>query len=243
MSAPARLRPHALGRTVLLLLTLCLALVATTACSGAEESDLTPAQALAKAKRQLDSTSGIQLELSTPQLPGSVTGLVAATGVGTSAPAFDGEIRVSVAGVGATVPVISVDGTTYATLPFTTEFVEIDPAEYGAPDPAQLFGTTDGLSALLTKAQKPTAGEAVREGSLVFTRYAATLPGSVLQAIVPVAPAGVDFDATFTLDQDQRMTRATLTGPFYGEGTESLTYTIVVTDYGITPDITAPPTS
>ena len=227
-------------RTVLLLLSLCLALVATTACSGAEQSDLTPAQALAKAKRQLDSTSGIQLELSTPQLPSSVTGLVAATGVGTSAPAFDGDIRVSVAGVGASVPIISLDGTTYATLPFTTEFVEVDPAEFGAPDPAQLFGPENGLSALLTQAQKPTAGESVREGSLVFTRYAATLPGSVLQSIVPVAPAGVDFDATFTLDQDQRLTKATLTGPFYGEGTDSLTYTITINEYGLTPNITAP---
>ena len=224
---PSAARPR---RLLLVLVAVVATLLATTACSGSEQSDLTPQKALAKAKRQLDSTSGIQLELSTPELPPSVSGLLSAAGVGTSAPAFDGEIRVSVAGVGATVPVIAVDGTTYATLPFTNGFSEVDPAEFGAPDPARLFGPENGLSSLLTKARKPQAGEAVREGSDVFTRYAATLPGSALQSIVPIAPAGADFDATFTLNQDQRMTKATLTGPFYGEGTDTLTYKILITE-------------
>lgn len=233
-SGRRRLVPAALGALLLVLVA------ALSGCSGSDEPELTPEQALTQAKRALDRTSGIEVELSTPELPASVTGLLAATGVGTSAPAFDGEIRVSVNGVGATVPVIAVDGTTYATLPFTTEFVEVDPAEFGAPDPAQLFGPTDGLSSLLTSATDVAPGETIREGSLVVTRYAASLPGQALQSIVPVAPAGVDFDATFTLDDQQQLTKATLTGPFYGEGTESLTYTVQVGAYGLDPTITAP---
>ncbi|QWC84851.1 LppX_LprAFG lipoprotein [Nocardioidaceae bacterium] len=234
-SASAATRRRALLPTLL-----AAVLLVTTACSGEEEPSLTPAQALSQAKQQLDRTSGISLELSTPELPASATGLLSATGVGTSAPAFDGEIRVSVAGVGATVPVVSLEGTTYATLPFTTEFVEVDPAEFGAPDPAQLFGPTDGLSSLLTEAEETSPGEQVREGSDVVTRYAASLPGAALQSIVPVAPDQVDFDATFTLDADQRLTKATLTGPFYGADTDSITYTVLITEYGISPQITAP---
>ena len=33
-------------------------------------------------------------------------------------------------------PVVAVDGKVYAQLPLTTGYQDIDPAEYGAPDPA-----------------------------------------------------------------------------------------------------------
>ena len=35
--------------------------------------------------------------------------------------------------------VVAVDGVVYAKLPFTTKYTDIKPADYGAPDPADLM--------------------------------------------------------------------------------------------------------
>ena len=60
------------------------------------------------------------------------------------------------------VEVVAADGKVFAQLPFTTEFVEVDPADYAAPDPAALMEPEGGLSSLLTAAEGVEAGEQVR---------------------------------------------------------------------------------
>ena len=57
----------------------------------------------------------------------------------THAPAFEGSITVDPGQVAFDVPVVAVDDTVYAELPLTTGYQDVDPAEYGAPDPAQLI--------------------------------------------------------------------------------------------------------
>ena len=46
--------------------------------------------------------------------------------------------------------VVAVDGKVYAKLPLTPSSPTIDPADYGAPDPAELIDPDGGLSSLLT---------------------------------------------------------------------------------------------
>lgn len=225
---------------VLLLVIAVLALV-LTACSGdgdAPEGE-TPEDVLAAAKASLDETSGVEIELSTPGLPSGVSGLIRATGVGTHAPAFEGDITVSMSGVNADVPVIAVDGLVYAVLPFTRDYDEIDPSAYQAPDPAALMSTTDGLSDLLGRASGVEQGEQVRDGSAVLTSYTATVPGSVVATIVPSAQKDAGFNAEFTIDDDGRLVEATMTGPFY-PATEDVTYSVRFVAYDVEQEITAP---
>lgn len=231
----ARLAPLALTGALLL---------AVSACSGGDDesptADQTPEEVLALAKTTLDETSGLQLTLSTDDLPDGVTGILEASGVGTSAPAFEGSITVSLSGQAFEVPVVAVDGLVYAQLPLTSGYQEVDPGEYGAPDPAGLVSPDQGFSSLLPETTGLEEGESVRGGANndeILTEYTGTVAGSVVENIIPGASG--DFDATYTITEDGELREAVLTGEFYA-GEDSMTYTVGFDDYGTQKDITAP---
>ena len=73
----------------------------------------------------------------------------------------------------------------------------------------------------------------------MLTEYTGTVPGDAVATIIPSAAPTSDFDATFTVDDDDRLAEAELTGPFYPEA-DDVTYTISFDEYGTTQDITAP---
>ncbi|GAA4365991.1 LppX_LprAFG lipoprotein [Nocardioides caricicola] len=214
-----------------------------TACSddsAGAGGDQDPTAVLAEAKQNLDDTSGVHLTLSTDDLPDGVTGVTGADGIGTHAPAFDGTITVALSGQPFDVPVIAVDGTVYAQLPLTTGWQDIDPAEYGAPDPACLMSPDAGFSTLLSETTDVEAGESVRGGennAEVLTEYTGTVAGDVVANIIPTASG--DFDASYTITDDGELREVDLTGVFY-EDSESMTYTVTFDDYGTEKDITAP---
>ncbi|MGH3332920.1 MAG: LppX_LprAFG lipoprotein [Nocardioidaceae bacterium] len=216
------------------------ATVTLAACSGSgAEEDRSPEEVLTEAKTTLDETSGVHVVLSTEKLPPSVDGILKAEGVGTHAPAFQGDLTVAAGGITADAAVVAVDGTVYAKLPFTTNFTEIDPADYGAPDPAALMESEGGLSSLLTAAEDVKQGKAVRDQDQVLTTYTGTVPGDVVAGIIPSASAGSDFDARFTVSGDGVLDTAELTGPFYPK-VDDVTYTIEFDQYDLSREITAP---
>lgn len=233
MLSPTRLTTAALAACLLLL---------TTACSDDDPSGPdgdTPEEALAAARTTLDETSGLTLRLETDDLPDGVTGVEVAEGVATHAPAFEGSITVNLVGQAVEVPVVAVDGTVYAELPFTSGFQDVDPGDYGAPDPAGLMDPDTGFSALLGETTDLEEGESVRGGSdnsEVLTEYSGTVTGDVMANIIPTASG--DFDVVYTITDDELRT-ARLTGVFY-EDSESMTYTVTFDDYGTEQDITAP---
>jgi lipoprotein LprG len=217
-----------------------LAPLALASCGGADEAqDLTPEERLAEAKAALDDTSGVRITLQADELPTGVNGLLSANGVGTHAPAFEGDIQVTTGGLTAKAAVIAVDGTVYAVLPFTTEYAEIDPADYQAPDPARLMSTEDGLSSLLTAVEDVEEGEDVRDGEEVLSTFSGTLTGDVVAGVIPSAQTDADFDTTFTLDDGNQLTEVVMTGPFY-PGAGPVTYTVTFDEYGTDRDIAAP---
>jgi len=228
------------GRSLAGLTLASLLAVTVTGCTnGSAGADQSPEEVLAAAKTELDETSGVHVSLATEKLPPAVDGILSAEGVGTHDPAFDGELVVATGGITADVSVVAVDGTVYAKLPFTSEFVEIDPASYSAPDPAALMRPEGGLSSLLTAAEGLEEGDPVREKEQVLTEYTGTVPGDAVATIIPSAAPTSDFDATFTVADDDRLAEAELTGPFYPEA-DDVTYTISFDEYGTTQDITAP---
>jgi lipoprotein LprG len=215
-----------------------------TACSGSDEgegsSDAAPADVLAAAKTTLDETSAVNLTLSTKDLPDGVTGVEKAAGVGTHAPAFDGTITVVLSGQAFEVPVIAVDDKVYAQVPLTTGWQDIDPADYGAPDPAGLMSTDAGFSSLLPATTDVERGDSVRGGAdnkEVLTEYTGTVGADTMKNIIPTASG--DFDVTYTITDDDELRSAKLTGVFYQDST-SMTYTVTFEDYGTEKDITAP---
>ena len=207
---------------------------------GSVSADRSPEEVMGLAKTTLDETSGVSLSLTTSDLPSGVDGVKAATGVGIHPPAFDGSLTVALSGTEFKVPVIAVDDKVWAQIPLTPGWSDVDPADYGAPDPSRLMSTDAGFSALLPATEGVEEGESVRGGENndeVLTEYTGTLPSSVVTNVIPSASG--DFDATYTVTDGGELRTVALTGVFYPE-TDPITYTIGFDDYGIEPDITAP---
>jgi lipoprotein LprG len=198
-----------------------------------------PDEVLAAAEDALASTSGVALSLTTEELPDGLDGILEATGVATRAPAFEGELKVALNGLDVDVPVISVDGKVYAQIPFTAGYAEVDPADYGAPDPAQLMASSTGIAAWLTKATDIESGDRVRKGDSVLSSFRGTLSGQVVDASIPSADEDADFPVTFLIDDEGRLRSVVISGPFYGPKGD-VEYTVGLDDYGTTKDIEAP---
>lgn len=222
-----------------LLVPLLVPLLAVAACSGSGETEESPEERLAAAKTVLDETPGLTLSIETDELPAGVTGLLSGEGVATHDPAFEGTLEVAGSGLSAQVEVVAVDGEVLAQLPFRQDFVPIDPADYGAPDPAELMATEGGLSSLLTAAQDVEEGEQTRDGESVLTTYTGTVPGDAVGALLPSADPKADFEAVFSVDDEDRLTRVELTGPFYPDA-DDVTYVVGLSDYGTEKEIVAP---
>lgn len=222
----------------------CLALLGLPilgGCSDETAPEASPTERLAAAKATLDETPGVRISLATDNLPQGVDGLLGATGVGTHAPAFDGTIRVVTSGITADAEVVAVEDVVYAKLPFTTDFVDVDPADYNAPDPATLMATEGGLSSLLTAATGIEPGDQVRDGERVLSTFTGTLPGDAVSSVIPSASAEAEYDARFTLDDEDRLDRIVMTGPFYPDPrADQVTYTVKFEQYGIEKQISAP---
>jgi lipoprotein LprG len=215
------------------------------ACGGADSKDAgaTPKEVLAQAKTQLDETTGLHLSLTTKDLPDGVQGITEATGVATSAPAFDGTISIIFAGQSVQVPVIAVDGKVFAQIPLTVGWSDVDPADYGAPDPAGLVSPETGFSSLLAATTSPTKGSSVRGGAdnnEILTEYTGTVPGAAMKQVIPSA-TGDSFDAAYSITDEGELREARFTGEFYADS-GPMTYTVHFDDYGTASEIVAPTT-
>ncbi|MCW2767292.1 MAG: LppX LprAFG lipoprotein [Nocardioides sp.] len=220
-----------------------LSILALSACSGTDEPVSTgksPAEVMALAKDKLDTTTGLHLSLKTDNLPDGVTGIKAAEGVANHEPAFDGKITVVLSGQAVEVPVIAVDGKVHVQLPLTPGWQDIDPGDYGAPDPAQLMSPDAGFSALLPATTGLADGGSVRGGvdnKEVLTKYTGSVPDTAVANVIPTAHGA--FEAAYTITASGELRQAELTGDFYDNGS-SMTYTVGFDEYGTQTDISAP---
>jgi lipoprotein LprG len=233
-------------RLLTALLTSTLALAAG-GCGGDGDSGdgadkASPEEVLTAAKKSLDETSGVTISLSTGDLPGGVTGITSAEGTGVHPSAFEGTFKLSVNGLPADADVVAVQGKTCAKnsllLP---DWTEIDPSDYGAPDPAKLMEPDGGFSGLLASATDVEAGDSVRGGEdnkEILTEYTGTIASEAVEALIPTAEG--DFAFTYTVSGDEELREAVMKGAFYGKDEGDVTYTITLDDYGTEKEITAP---
>ncbi len=224
-----------------------LALVVTlAACSGDDANDgdkdgATPSEVLNGAAQRLAGTSGAHFTLETSSFPDGTTGVVGAEGDITSAPAFDGTLTVRLSGTDFQVPVIGVDDKVWAQIPLTKGWSDIDPADYGAPDPSRLLGAEHGVGALLTATEDVERGKTVRGGENNrerLTTYSGTVDGDTMQDVIP-SSTGDTFDVVYRIDSDGDLSEVDMTGVFYPD-TDEMTYRLEVTDLGLERTITAP---
>ena len=215
-------------------------LVLLAACGGSGGSAVDPATALKTAGQKLAGTSGVTLSLTTGDLPDGVEGVQGAEGTVTDAPAFDGNLTVVISAGTFHVPVRSVGGKVYAKIPLTPAFTEINPSDYGVPDPGLLTSSDKGIPAILAATTAPKSGHQVRGGTdnkEVLSTYTGSVPATAVDNLIPGASG--TFAATYGIADDGELRQATLTGAFY-PGKPSMSYTLVLTGYGNSTEIAAP---
>lgn len=221
-----------------------LAIVALGGCGGSTQSDQhdrqpSARQALAAAKVKFDQASSVHLTLATNSRPKKGNGVLSADGVLTHAPAFKGDVEVYLNGIQATIPVTSIDGKLHAKLPLTTSYAVINPAEYGAPDPAKFVDPKSGISTLLTELRGVKTAGKQREGDQILTTYTGTLPGSKVKPIIPSAAASGTYKTRVGLDSQGRIATLHVTGIFFS-GVGDVTYDLTLDQYDADVDISAP---
>lgn len=207
--------------------------ISLTACSGGSDSvagERTPEEMIAAAQKELGAAQTVKMVLETQDLPKGLDGLVKASGTATKTPAFEGKITVMFSGFNAEVPVRALDGKVWAIVPGSTDWAEIDPAQYGAPDPATLIDESSGFGGLLGRIDGlKHVEDALVDGEKVAT-YAGTVSGADMKKVMPSSDDSQPFTGEINLDEDGELLSMSLTGLFY-EGKPSLTYSLTFTDY------------
>jgi hypothetical protein len=209
-------------------------------CSGGP--DESPTELLDRAKTVLDEAPSVHFTLETAEKPDASTGLLGGEGDLKRPASFQGKLQVLVAGSQVEVEVVSVDGTVYAQLPFTSGFSVVDPADFGIGDPASLLDPETGISQLLAAVEDPKLGEERRVGGEVVREVTGQIPGDLVQHLLTSQDAEQPVDATFAITSEgAELRRAELTGPFFTAENDD-TYVVELFDHGADVEITAPPT-
>lgn len=208
--------------------------------SGASSSTpATAAERLAAAKKVIDDTAGYHFTLQGTDVPKSSSGVLSGQGDVIAKPAFKGTLNVQAGSLSASVPVISLDGKTWAKMPFAAKMTEINPNTYGAPDPNLLFSKDKGVSTLLPQTADPKLGGELREGNDVVQSITGTLPGSAIKSVLFMGDGKGTFTVQYNLTADNQVRSAQVVGPFFAGGKNS-TYDMTFTDFGKTVAIQAP---
>jgi hypothetical protein len=224
-----------------LLALVLLAVPVLTACSGddAPETD-SAADLLAHAKHTLDEAQSVHFVLDSEGAPDAGTALVGGEGDIARPAAFDGTLKVLAMGSTLDLAVVSVDGTVYAQLPFTSGFSVVDPAQFGFGDPGALIDPGTGISQLLAEAESAELGEERRVDGEVVREVTADLPGELVDQLLASEDPARAVRARFSIAEESgELLRAELTGPFFA-AEDDATYILELSDFGADVEITAP---
>jgi lipoprotein LprG len=199
-----------------------LTLVGCSSGGEAPAKEGTPTEQLAAARANLEKSPAVTFTLDATGLPSKAIGVSAAKGTGLfTPPSFQGTLNATIAGVTGTVEVIAVEQDTYMKF-FTPGYNKIDPATYGAPNPAQLFNKETGITSLIGKTESLAKGEQVRDGSEVLTSFTGKVAGAAVADLFVIGDRAATFDVTYGVTQSSKELRTVLLkGPFYAGSTST----------------------
>ena len=195
---------------------------------------------LGQAKTTLDQDQSLHFSLTSENAQGPGIILTGAEGDAKRPNAFTGVLHVVADGAPLQVSIVSVGGTFFAELPFTSTYKKAKPQDYGFGDPAQLLDPDKGLSSLLTAAKSPSLGDQKRLNGETVQLVNCTLPGDRIAALLTSADPSQDVQATFWIDPDSHQTlEVDLTGPFLTKA-HTTTYHLMLSNIGANLTVTPP---
>jgi hypothetical protein len=207
--------------------------------SGGEESS--PQELLEQAKTTMDEAESVHFVLTSEGAPATGTLLIGGEGDVARPASFEGVLQVRAADSALDLPVISVDGTVYARIPFTQGYSVVDPADFGFGDPGALLDPDKGISSLLSSAEDAELGDERRVDGEVVREVTVSIPGDRVEQVLTSADPSRPVAARMSIATDSgQLLRAELTGPFYDA--DDSTFVLELSDYGADVEITAPAT-
>ncbi|SFL01048.1 LppX_LprAFG lipoprotein [Geodermatophilus ruber] len=219
---------------------LALAGLLLTGCGGESEPEESASGLLERARTTLDEAQSAHFVLDSHNAPGSGTALVGGEGDIARPSSFEGTLKVVALGSTLDLEVISVDGTVYAQLPFTSGFSVVDPAQFGFGDPGALLTPGTGISQLLAEAESAELGEERRVDGEVVREVTTELPGDLVGRVLTSADPSRPVQALFSIAASSgHLRRAELTGPFFSAESDA-TFILELSDFGADVEITAP---
>lgn len=198
----------------------------------------TPMDRLKAAKKKMDATDGMHLELSSKGVPETASGVTKGSGDGGPRPEFKGNLTARVAQVEADVPIVAIEDKVWAKLPIWPEMRRMNPEEYGAPNPAVLFSRDKGISSLLPKTKKAKFGAERRDGGDVVRVITGELAGQDVFGVLALGNPSLTYDVTYLITEGDELRSAAVRGVFFNDATT--TYTLRLDDYGKKIDVKPP---
>ena len=212
---------------------------ALTGCGGDATDEESAPDLLARAKTTLDDASSAHFVLDSEGAPETGTVLVGGEGDLARPSSFEGTLKVLALGSSLDLAVVSVDGTVYAQLPFTSSFSEVDPSAFGFGDPGRCSIRRPASPSCSGPRSPRRSGEERRVDGEVVREVTAELPGELVEQLTSADPTE-PVQATFSIvTESGELRRAELTGPFFAPGADA-TYTVDLSDFGADVEITAP---
>jgi lipoprotein LprG len=219
-----------------------LVVAAVLSACGDGQPEESAGDLLSRAKTTLDEADSAHFVLTSENAPTSGTALVGGEGDIARPSSFEGTLKVLAMGSTVDLEVVSVDGTVYAQLPFTSSFSVVDPAQFGFGDPGALLDPETGISQLLAEAESAELGEERRVDGEVVREVTAQLPGDLVEQVLTSADPSTPVDARFSIASESgELRRAELTGPFFSADDDA-TFILELSDFGADVEISAPPT-
>lgn len=210
------------------------------AACGSDEPEESAQELLERAKVTLDEAETAHFVLDSEDVPDEGTLLIGGEGDLARPASFEGTLKVRAAGATLDLGVVSVDGTVYAQLPFSSSYSVIDPAQFGFGDPGALLDPDTGISQLLAQAESAALGEERRVGGEVVREVTAELPGELVEQILVSQDPSRPVEARLSIvTETGELRRVELTGPFFSA--DDATFILELSDFGDDVDITAPP--
>jgi hypothetical protein len=213
---------------------------AAGACGGSSAPRSLPAL-LTSARRTVNAARAVHFVVTSQNMPSSGTTLQGGSGDLVRPGQLKGSFQASVDGLPVDIKLIEVRGKFYALLPFASRYQVVDPARFGFGDPAALLNPHTGVSGLLTELRGARSSGQTRVNGELLDQVSGSVPGADVVNFLPDVDTSQPVALTFGIDPSSYQVRTVVArGPFVEAGVKSI-YRVVLTRYGESVKIAAPP--
>jgi lipoprotein LprG len=217
------------------------AVILLSGCGSAAPSN--PTTLLSDARTSLNNSGSLHFHIdsSVSVIQANGAYLVSGDGDAKRPDVFTGDVDASIDAFRVQVKILSVGGSFYIQRPFSNTWEKANPNDYGFSDPSTLLDPNNGLSTLLTGDSQIKLLDSYRVSGEELDNVSAAVAGPQIATFVGSADTSRNVTVTFGINPNNHQLRQVVLTNLYFAGVKApVTYTITLTDYGKTVEVTPP---